>query len=124
MGQGVLDPDTAMIATRADRGAFGRAARVRRRPAFLNEIGIAHATMLRVTVTGSAFATASGTKDFASALPGHGGDDDAKVVLGEQRTDAAAVFVVLRVRRGCEQQRGEQQERRRPCHAAAANGAR
>ena len=112
MGQGILDPDTAVGTAFANRGALRGAASVRRGAAFLNEIGVTYTLMLRVAVPRSTLAAASGTADFATTLAGDGGDDDAKVVLGQQRADAAMVFVVLRMDGWSEKERDEQEVRR------------
>jgi hypothetical protein len=79
--------------------------------------------MQRVPIPWAALAATPGATDFANALAGDGGNDDAKVVRGEQRADAAVIFIVLRMGHGG--QRGESQEqqrdktRRRPVGQAA-----
>src|ERR1700722_12341624 len=110
-----------MVATFGDGCAFGMTTRMRRRSAFLNDVGISHALTLRVAIAGSALAAAATASCRATAMSGNRGHDRPYQIRGQQWANPLVIFIVLRVSRRSAKQ---QSEREKSNHAAAAKGAR
>ena len=118
--QKVLQPDPAVFAAGADRRALGAATLMWRRSAFLDEIGITNTLPLRITVAGSALATAACASHRAAAVAGDLGHDDPHQFLGQQRAEALMVFVLLRQGWRCAKQNKCKQRDAGQHHSGAA----